>query len=333
MRLDIIVPTLNRSAQLRRLATSVLTARASSIACDLFIVDNNSSDDTHRVSADLIATWGPRVHYVLEREPGKSCALNAGVAASHGELIGFLDDDEEIDPGWIETALRAFANPHVDFIGGPCAPVWPTDPPEWLPPGHTAAVGRVDGGSTPLIFGVTYDGVLMGGNSVVRRSALERAGPFRAVLGPRENQRLLSCEDEDMYLRLLDSGAVGWYVPELLVRHYVQPERLTKSYHRRWSFWHGVSKAMLHVRRPPRVREVAGVPRYMYGNMVRALGTVARTAIRRRAQGERFDAELIAWDLAGFMYGRHFYQPPTDVPGAEAGCRSERIGEAEGVWR
>src|SRR3954465_9646799 len=149
MRLDIIVPTLNRSAQLRRLAMSVLTAPSPSVACELFIVDNNSSDDTNRVSADLIAQWGPRVHYLVEREAGKSRALNTGVAASRGELIGFLDDDEEIDPGWIEAAARAFANPEVDFIGGPCAPIWPAAPPEWLPHGHSAAGGRVKGGRGP----------------------------------------------------------------------------------------------------------------------------------------------------------------------------------------
>jgi len=333
MRLDIIVPTLNRSAQLRRLAMSVLTAPAPSITCELFIVDNNSSDDTNRVAADLVAQWGPRVHYLIERGPGKSRALNTGVAASTAELIGFLDDDEEIDRGWIETAAKAFADPGVDFIGGPCAPVWPTEPPDWLPPGHTAAVGRVDGGPKPQRFGITYHGVLMGGNSVIRRAALNRAGPFRPILGPREKQRLLSCEDEDMYLRLLDTGAVGWYVPELLVRHHVQPERLTKTYHRRWSFWHGVSKAILHVRRPPRVREVAGVPRYMYGNVVRALGTVARTTVQRRALGERFDAELIAWDLAGFVYGRHFYRARSESAEGHRLRGEERIAAAGGACR
>jgi len=144
------------------------------------------------------------------------------------------------------------------FIGGPCVPVWPQQPPAWLPPQHTAAVGRVDGGSEPKVFGATYNGVLMGGNAVMRRSVLEKVGLFRPVLGPRVNQRLLSCEDEDLYLRLLDSGAVGWYLPDLMVLHHVQPERLTKTYHRQWCFWHGVSKAMLHVRRPPRVRELGG---------------------------------------------------------------------------
>jgi glycosyltransferase involved in cell wall biosynthesis len=336
MHLDIVLPTLNRSAQLRRAVNSVMSAtRIPELPFDLYIVDNNSTDDTSRVAEALIAEWGPRVHYVLERDPGKSRALNAGIAATRGTLLAFLDDDEEISPAWMQTVARAFVNPNVDFIGGPCLPVWPEQPPAWLPPQHTAAVGRVDGGPDPKVFGKTYNGVLMGGNAVMRRAVLEKVGLFRPVLGPRVNQRLLSCEDEDLYLRLLDSGAVGWYLPDLMVFHHVQPERLTKTYHRQWCFWHGVSKAMLHVRRPPRVRELGGVPRYMYGNVLRAVGKVARTAIRRGGEkAQRFDAELTAWDLAGFVYGRHFYRLPDETASHDddsGGAAAAAVTQA--TWR
>src|SRR4051812_37495556 len=133
MHLDIILPTLNRSAQLRRAVSSVMNAEhAAALPFDIYIVDNNSTDDTARAADELIAQWGPRVHYLQEREPGKSRALNAGIAATHGTLLGFLDDDEEIARGWMQAVARAFANPNVDFVGGPCMPVWPEQPPAWL---------------------------------------------------------------------------------------------------------------------------------------------------------------------------------------------------------
>jgi glucosyl-dolichyl phosphate glucuronosyltransferase len=305
MQIDVMLPTLNRSAQLHRAATSVLSAScASASTVDLYIIDNNSTDDTAHVAAALIAQWGPRVHYVLAREPGKSSALNAGIAASRGELVGFVDDDEEIGERWLDLVAEAFSHPEVQFVGGRYVPVWPGKPPAWLPPRHQAAVGLVDGGTERRVFGVTYEGVLMGGNAVIRREMLERAGPFRAALGPRLDKRLLSCEDEDLYLRLLDLGAVGWYLPDLIVFHHVQPDRLTKTYHRRWCFWRGVSKAVLHGDRPARVRQIAGVPRYMFGDLLHAIGQFMRS--RPGARADRFDAELTAWDLAGFVYGRHF---------------------------
>jgi glycosyltransferase involved in cell wall biosynthesis len=329
--LDILLPTLNRSAQLRRAATSVLSARhAPTMSADLHILDNNSTDDTKSVAAQLIAEWGPRVHYVLAEQPGKSCALNAGIAASRGDLVAFIDDDEEIGDRWLDLVADAFSHSEVDFIGGRYIPVWPSKPPRWLPLRHTAPVGVVDGGAEPKVFGVTYHGVLVGGNAVIRRSALERTGPFRASLGPRVSQRLLSCEDEDLYLRLLDLGAIGWYLPELIVHHHVMPERLTKTYHRRWCFWRGVSKAILHQQRPPDVRTLAGVPRYMFGDLLRASGRLARPG----SPGERFDAELTAWDLAGFLYGQHFYRPDDRSACSEGGVGEARPeGSTHALWQ
>jgi glycosyltransferase involved in cell wall biosynthesis len=316
--LDILLPTLNRSVQLRRAARSVLSADCpGNLTVDLYILDNNSTDDTRSVAMELIAEWGERVRYLLVQRPGKSSALNAGIAASGGDLVGFLDDDEEIGSAWLHHVAAAFSHPEVDFIGGRYVPVWPGEPPDWLPPRHTAAVGLVDGGTEPRIFGVNYEGVLVGGNAVIRRPALERAGAFRPALGPRVNKRLLSCEDEDLYLRLLDLGLTGWYLPDLVVLHHVLPERLTKRYHRRWSFWHGVSKAILNRHRPARVRTLAGVPRYMFGDLVRAGARLARPGSR----ADQFDAELTAWDLAGFLYGRHVYR--VNDRSAQDGCGAE----------
>jgi glucosyl-dolichyl phosphate glucuronosyltransferase len=329
--LDLLLPTLNRSTQVRRAALSVLSASpATTLSLDLYILDNNSTDDTRSVAAELIAQWGPRVHYVLAPQPGKSCALNAGIAASHGDLVGFIDDDEEIGARWLHIVAGAFSHGEVDFVGGPYVPVWPGIPPAWLPPRHAAAVGLVAGGNQPKVFGDTHHGVLVGGNAVIRRRALERAGPFREALGPRVSKRLLSCEDEDLYLRLLDAGAIGWYLPDLIVYHHVLPERLTKTYHRRWCFWHGVSKAILHQHRPAVVPTLAGVPRYMFGDLLRAIGPFARP----RTPGERFDAELVAWDLAGFLYGRHLYRPEAESTCAtDAGVETHRDRSTHALWQ
>jgi glucosyl-dolichyl phosphate glucuronosyltransferase len=300
------------------------------MSADLYIIDNNSTDDTRAVAARLIAEWGPRVHYVLARQPGKSSALNAGIAVSRGDLVGFIDDDEEIAESWLHRIAQAFCDPHVDFVGGRYVPVWPSAPPDWLPPRHAAAVGLVDGGSEPRVFGVTYEGVLVGGNAIIRRRALEQAGAFRPALGPRVSRRLLSCEDEDLYLRLLDLGLTGWYLPDLVVHHHVLPERLTKRYHRRWCFWRGVSKAVLNRHRPAGVPTLAGAPRYMFGDLLRA----GARFLRRGSRGERFDAELTAWDLAGFLYGQHFYRDDDRPARGDQGIGDPQAeGSTHALWQ
>jgi hypothetical protein len=144
----------------------------------------------------------------------------------------------------------------------------------------------------------------MGGNAVFTRKTFERVGPYSTALG-RSGTRLLSCEDEDMYQRLMSAGARGLYLPQLIVYHFIPRERLTKRYHRSWCFWQSVSSAVLDRIRPQPIPYVMGVPRYFYG---RALRGMLRLADVRSEPEARFSNELSLWELAGFFYGKHFYR-------------------------
>ena len=297
MKLDVVIPTYNRSTLLRKALGSLLNARVpAGLDVHIIAVDNNSTDDTKAVITEM------GVSYVFEKRQGRSPALNAGVAVATGDLVGFIDDDEEIDVSWYETILAAFTEHDVDFIGGPYVPRFEGDVPKWLPKSHTAVVGIVDGGDKVVPFDSSYPGILMGGNAVFKRQTLERVGPYSTALG-RSGTRLLSCEDEDMYQRLMAMGARGLYLPQLIVYHFIPRERLTKRYHRSWCFWQSVSSAVLDRIRPQPIPYVMGVPRYFYG---RALRGILRLA--DRDSESRFSNELSLWELAGFFYGKHFYR-------------------------
>jgi len=299
MQLDVVIPTYNRSTLLRKALGSLLNARIPpGLDVKIIAVDNNSTDDTKAVITEL------GVSYVFEKRQGRSPALNAGIAVATGDLVAFIDDDEEVDASWYETILAAFTEHDVDFIGGPYVPRFEGDVPEWLPKSHTAVVGIVDGGDKVVPFDSSYPGILMGGNAVFKRQTLERVGPYSTALG-RSGTRLLSCEDEDMYQRLMAADARGLYLPQLIVYHFIPRERLTKRYHRSWCFWQSVSSAVLDRIRPQPIPYVMGVPRYFYG---RALRGMLRLADVRSEPETRFSNELSLWELAGFFYGKHFYR-------------------------
>jgi glycosyltransferase involved in cell wall biosynthesis len=307
MQLDVVIPTYNRSDLLKKAIDSLLRARVpAELTVRIIAVDNNSTDDTKAVINEVSAQSGGRVSYVFEKRQGRSPALNAGIAAATGDLIGFIDDDEEIDESWYETILSAFTSNQVDFIGGPYVPRFESEVPNWLPKDYGAAVGIVDGGDKMVPFDQSYPGILMGGNAVFTRETLQRVGPYSTALG-RSGKRLLSCEDEDMYQRLRAAGARGLYLPQLIVYHFIPRERLTKRYHRSWCFWQSVSFAVMDRIRPQPTPYVWGVPRYFYGRAFRGMLQLAN--VLNREPGSRFSNELPLWELVGFFYGKHFYRP------------------------
>jgi glycosyltransferase involved in cell wall biosynthesis len=306
MTLDVLIPTYNRATLLRRTLDSLLAAEhPASMPFAVTVADNRSTDDTASVVRSYHDRFGDRLRYVYEPTPGRSAALNTAIASSSGELVSMIDDDEEVDRTWLCRIEQAFRDPATDFIGGPYVPRWTTTPPDWLPAGYGAVIGRVDSGSEVQKYGPGFDGMLMGGNAVIRRRVLTRVGPYRTDLG-RSATRLMSCEDEDMFTRLLAAGAQGFYLPDLIIHHYVAPERVTKTYFRRWCFWRGVSLGILDRRQLQHVTYVLGIPRYLIGIAVRAAAANARGLVAGQTPAVRFANELAWWDLAGFVYGRHW---------------------------
>ena len=308
MKLDVIVPTYNRESLLRRTVRSLLAAPVPrGLEARVTVVDNNSKDGTRRAVEEWREESGGRLSYLFEGRQGKSYALNSAIAATDGDLVGFVDDDEEVDAGWFEAVARGFAEPGVDFVGGPYLPRWGAEPPAWLPEDYRGVIGWVEAGERVLPYDENFPGIMMGGNAVIRRGALERVGPYTTA-AMRTGDSPFCGEDEDMYRRLLAAGARGFYRPDLRIYHYIPPERLTKRYHRRWCFWRGVGSGVLDRARPQPVAYLGGVPRYLYGRAARGLAHALGGRLKPGGSPARaFSHELALWDWAGFFYGKHFH--------------------------
>jgi glycosyltransferase involved in cell wall biosynthesis len=308
LRLDVLIPTQNRARLLERAVWSVLEAcPAPTLDVHITVICNACEDDSARRLAAIQHAAPGRVSVIHERRRGKSKALNAGIAATDGDLVGMIDDDEEVDRAWLRVIDAAFADPALDFIGGPYLACWDAPPPDWVPDDYLAVLGAADNGSKPRRYGRHFPGILKGGNAVIRRTVLAQVGPYAEHLGPGASARLFSCEDEEMYLRLLEHGARGMYLPDLVVYHHVSSARLTPEYYRDWCFWRGVSRGLMDRRHPLPVPYLAGVPRFLFGGAMRGLLGLGRGFVNGTSQREALSNELRLWDLAGYLYGRHIY--------------------------
>jgi glycosyltransferase involved in cell wall biosynthesis len=304
MTLDIVIPTHNRAELLSRLLSSIRAARIpDGMSVRTIIVDNNSKDATRAVIKQTQTVWPGSLEYRFEPIQSKSVALNLGLSIVHADVVGMLDDDEEIHPEWIAVVGRMFEDPTVDFISGPYLPRWGAPAPAWLPRGFPAVIGWMEEGSRTLEYGRHYNGVMMGGNAVVRTAIGRSVGWYDTSLG-RIGSRAGS-EDVDFFERLLRAGCKGYYVPELAIYHYIPAYRLTKRYHREWCFHRSVAQAELDALRRQPVTYLLGIPRYMIGTAVRSFGALAKAIARREWNSSAaFARELTLWELMGFAAGK-----------------------------
>jgi glycosyltransferase involved in cell wall biosynthesis len=90
-----------------------------SVAAELLIVDNGSTDDTARVLARA-ATGAKRfpIRVLKEERQGKSNALNRGLSAAAGKILLVVDDDVVVHPEWLIKHLESHGSSRFDALCG-----------------------------------------------------------------------------------------------------------------------------------------------------------------------------------------------------------------------
>ena len=117
---SLVIPTQRRRQGLVTAARSTFRQTDVDLTrLELIIVDNDETASAEAVAQALAAEAPFPVRYVHERAPGVANARNAGLAAATGELIAFLDDDEEAAPTWLAALIEAQARFAADVVFGP----------------------------------------------------------------------------------------------------------------------------------------------------------------------------------------------------------------------
>ena len=101
--LSIIIPVYRVEQTLDRCVRSVLCSERRDI--EVLLVDDGSPDSCGTL-CDQWAERDGRVRVLHKRNGGLSDARNAGIEASHGDLLMFVDSDDELAPGTIEAAMK-----------------------------------------------------------------------------------------------------------------------------------------------------------------------------------------------------------------------------------
>ena len=219
-RISVIIPTQRRPAPLRTAAMSILRqAGLDPAAVELVIADNDATDSARPVAAGLAAAAPFAVIYVHEAAPGVANARNAALSAARGELIAFLDDDEEAPEGWLAEMLRVRDAFSADVVFGPVRGRAAQAAPRHRAYFDAFFSRQGDHATGPID---RYYGC---GNSLVRRRALpDPDRPFSAI------RNHIGGEDDLLFAQMEAAGARFAWAAEAWVWEDPLPARQTLGY-------------------------------------------------------------------------------------------------------
>ncbi len=273
--ISVILPTFRRP-QLLKVALASL-ARSEGCApteVEVIVVDNNSGDVTPTVVSDIARDFPFPLRYVLEKVQGVSVARNRGAAEARGALFVYMDEDQQIHPGYLARVPQTYVETKADCFGGWLGYVGAEKFPSWL----WTVIGRVgqrDFGPQVRSLGIR-DGRLAGGNMILPREVFARFGGFRTDVGPNGKNTTYG-EDLDLQDRILAAGGTVFYDPALRQNHYLDPERMKRSYYLSRAFQAGRGEYRLHRNEWAAAARLFGIPLFLWRRTVSAgLQAIAR---------------------------------------------------------
>lgn len=234
--ISVILPTRDPHRERLRQTLAGLAAQTLARASwELVVVDNGS---TPPLTLPEVETLSGRI--VVEPAAGLTRARLAGLRATRGDVLVFVDDDNVLAPDFLAHVAHLFAaHPQLGAAGGPVLPQFEVTPPEWSREFFGLLALR-DLGAAPIIAkggaGAPWpDCAPVGAGLCIRRSAVESyatalATDARRLALDRTGRSLASGGDNDLVFTALHAGWDIGYFPELKLTHLIPASRLAPPY-------------------------------------------------------------------------------------------------------
>jgi glycosyltransferase involved in cell wall biosynthesis len=207
-RISVIIPTYNRADMLTRAVESVLAQTYTDF--ELIVVDDGSDDDT----ADRLDAFKDRISIIRQERQGVSAARNAGIAAAIGDLLAFLDSDDQ----WLPEKLAV----QVEFFDqSPNAMICQTEE-IWIRNGRRVNPKNRHQKPSGDIFEPSLHLCLVSPSAVMmRRKLFDLVGLF--------DENLPACEDYDLWLRASARLPVYLIDSPLIIKYGGHDDQLSRT--------------------------------------------------------------------------------------------------------
>jgi glycosyltransferase involved in cell wall biosynthesis len=232
--ISVILCTHNPRADYLDGTLAALRGQTLGLAAWEFILVDNASAEPLANRVDL--AWHPAARLAREEELGLTSARLTGIRQAQGDLLVFVDDDNVLDPDYLEQAqIIAQDRPFLGGWSGQCRPRFDAAPPEWTRRyWGNLAIREFDADAWSNLPRLA-DTMPCGAGLCVRKEAalrylhLHETG-LRPVRLDRAGNSLLSGGDNDLAACACDIGLGIGIVTSLRLTHLIPPERLTEDY-------------------------------------------------------------------------------------------------------
>lgn len=229
-----VICSYNRARFVIKAVESIFNQGYDKNQLEVIVVDNNSTDGTKELLEQYKQEHQQyNFSYYIETNQGVAFARNRCAREAKGEIVAYLDDDSEAQPGWL-AGIASFFDQHPDVysVGGKITPRFLTGVPDWYSRYFNGLVGSFDQG--PAVKQLTGERYPCGANMAFRKEVFDKVGYFNTLLG-RSGTGLLANEEKDIYKRILAADCKVYYLPGMSVLHAVEANKFDKNYVRRHS--------------------------------------------------------------------------------------------------
>lgn len=115
MKVSIIVPVHNAANTIQNCVNSIINQNYKEIEC--ILVENGSEDNSYGLCLELSLKYNNIIVTTIE-ETGVSNARNKGLSLATGDIIGFCDADDFMEPGAISKVVVEFNDLNVAAVFG-----------------------------------------------------------------------------------------------------------------------------------------------------------------------------------------------------------------------
>jgi glycosyltransferase involved in cell wall biosynthesis len=229
-KISVIICSYNRADYIINAVDSLYQQTLRKEQFEVFVVDNNSIDNTGHLVQHYITTHPDfHLHYLTEEKQGSSFARNTGAAFAKAPLLCFMDDDAIAEQHYLEQIVAFFdTHPDATALGGRIIPRYIPDEPAWMSYYVSSLVGNFDYSPVATVF---KDGRYpLESNMIVRKKDFDAVKGFNTELPGVKGTLRIGGEGKDFFFRLQQRGAVVWYDPAVIVHHVVEVKKLTPHY-------------------------------------------------------------------------------------------------------